>query len=162
MFIKQFKIWIDRHFLLMLSVPLIILSIIYINYGEIFGAFLTKHPDLYKLFQLQTQISVFSSDIKIPEHIKYLGYDTIIFLYLFFYCYFATYCYNTLYLLAHHKGSKGMMIIECVIFLIVYKIIVSPHLAFWFVFFGYFIASLIILIIFLYWIYAIRMFNEEK
>lgn len=161
-YISQFRNWLIRNILLLLMVPVIILSWIYINYANVIGKFLLERPDLFKLYQLKNQITIFTSKIDLPVHITSLGYDVTIFLYILYVVWLATHTYYTYYQLSHNKGSKEGLLMETIILLVVYILFASPKLALWIVLSGYFAISLIILVIALYWIYSIKLKNEEK
>lgn len=160
--ILKFRNWLIRNLILLLALPLIILSMIVISYGDIIGNFISEHPDLIKLYQLKNQISVFSSNIELPQHVKCLGYESSILLYILFLVWLAVHFYYSYYKLSHKEGSKSLMLSETVIILTAYLFVVSPKLANWIVLLGYCVIASNILIIILYWIDELKSRNEKE
>jgi hypothetical protein len=152
----QYRSWFKSNLFILLAVPVVVLSMIYISYGKIIEAFLLAHPDIVKLYQLQTQINIFASRLDLPIHVKALGYYSTIFIYILFFGWLVSHGYQSYKKLSHREGSKAAMLLETITILSIYILIISPGLLIWISLIGYCLITAIIVIIIFYWIYAIK------
>lgn len=147
-----------KNLLLLSLLPLTVLAVIFISYGEVIDKILSKNPELFKLFQFKTQLKVLS-EIKIPSHVKSLGYDSVIFIILLFFTWLLThslYCYLQL---SHKAGSKALLFFETMLLLLIFIFIVSPHSSLIIIVLGYAFLAIQTILIGLYWGYSLKL-NE--
>ena len=158
--IIEFRSWMGRNLIPFLVVPILIISMICIGYGEVINAFLKDHPELFKLYIIQNQISLFTSDIDLPGHIKVLGYDSAVFILLLFEFWLVLNLIYSYYSLSRSAKSLVEVSLHTFLVIVLYVFVITPHLAFWMVFTGYIILSVNCVIILLYLLYRTR-FNKK-
>lgn len=152
----MFRNWLINNLILLFILPLAVVSIIFINYGDVIDKVISKNTELFKLFQLKTQLKVLTYDIEIPVHVKSLGYDSVIFLILLFYTWLLThtlYCYLEL---SQQSGSKARLVLETILLLLLFIFIVSPNLPLSIIVLGYSALAAQIILIALYWGYSLK------
>jgi len=103
-----FRNWFSKNLILLVILPLIINSIIFITNGAVIDKVLAKNPEFLKLFQLNTQLKVLN-ETEIPYYVKSLGYDLVILVIVVFFIWLLNhtlYCYLQL---SHKTGSKVLL-----------------------------------------------------
>jgi len=153
---------IIRNLITFSAVPFIILIFIYISYGEILEGFFGELEDLPKLYQLQSQIEIFKSDVYLPFFVKDIGYYSILGLYLCFVLWIISFSYLTYLKLSNQVGSKFIMFIEWALILCIYIFIISPDLTLWLIILGYLFIIIDFAIFIMYWIYQLNSKYEKK
>jgi len=151
-----FRNWFIRNLILFLILPLTALLLIFTFFSGTIDRFLFQNPELFKLYQLQTQLRVLSSDVGLPSHIRSLGYDSVIFLCLLYIVWILThtvYCYVQL---SNQFGSKTLLFLETIFLIAIFIFIVGPELSFGIIVLGYFVIAVQIILICLYWGYSLR------
>jgi hypothetical protein len=151
-----FRNWLIKNLILLLILPLTVISIIFINYGEVIEKILLKNPVLFDLFQLKTQLKVLS-EIDIPSQVKSLGYDSVIFIILIFFIWLfnhTLYCYLQL---SYKTGSRVLLFFETILLLLLFIFIVSPHFSLLFIVLGYSLLAIQIILIGLYSVYSLKL-----
>lgn len=160
-FITRYRNWLNSNLLILFAFPILILVIIYINFGTIISAFLLNNPNLCKVWQLHSHILIFSSDIRLPFNVKALGFNVTVFIYLLFWGLLLTniyLCYNAL---SNNKGLKLEMVLKTILILAIYMFSIIPGLNIWLTIFGYLIIICTFSLISLYWMYK-KSLNERK
>jgi len=152
----MFRNWLINNLILLLILPLTVISIIFINYGDEIDKVLSKNPELFKLFQLKTQLKVLSYEIEMPSHIKSLGLDTVIFLILLFFTWLITHSFFCYLQLSQQSGSKARLFFETILLFLIFIFIVSPNLPFAIIVLGYFVLAAQVILIGLYWSYSLK------
>lgn len=152
----MFRNWLINNLILLLILPLVVVSIIFINYGDVIEKVLSKNTALFKLFQLKTQLIVLSYDIEIPAHVKSLGYDSVIFLILIFYTWLLTHTFFCYLELSQQSGLKARLFFETILLLLIFIFIVSPNLPLAVIVLGYSALAAQIILIALYWGYSLK------
>jgi len=152
----MFRNWLINNLILLLILPLAVISIIFINYGDAIDKVLSKNPELFKLFQLKTQLLVLSYEIDMPSHIKSLGYDSVIFLFLLFFSWLLTHSFFCYLQLSQQSGSKARLLFETILLLLIFIFIVSPNLSLTIIVLGYSAIVAQIILIALYWGYSLK------
>lgn len=150
-----FRNWFAKNMVLLLIFPLIVISFVFINYGEEIDKVLLRNPSLFKLFQLKTQLKVLS-EIEIPSHIKSLGYDSVIFIFILFFSWILTHSFYCYFQLSRNEGSKSLLFFETMLLLLIFIFIVSPHLSLMIIVIGYAFLAVQIILIGLYWGYSLK------
>jgi hypothetical protein len=153
-----FRNWFSKNLILLLILPLIINTIIFITNGEEIDKVITENSEFLKLFQLNTQLKVLN-ETEIPYYVKSLGYDSVILIIVLFFIWLLNhtlYCYLQL---SHKTGSKVLLVVETILLLLIFIFIVSPHFPLLIFVFGYALLAIQIILIALYWVYSLK-FNE--
>lgn len=156
LYFVMFRNWLINNLILLLILPLTVVSIIFINYGDAVDKVLSKNQELLKLFQLKTQLIVLSYDIEIPTHVKSLGYDSVIFLILLFFTWLLTHSFYSYLQLSQQSGSKASLFFETSLLLVIFIFLVSPNLPLVIIVLGYSAISAQIMLIALYWGYSLK------
>ena len=159
-FFLIFRNWLIKNLVILLFLPLTVISTIFVIYGEVIDKLLTLNPELFKLFQLMTQLHVLSSELNIPAHIRSLGCDSIIFLILIYFVWLFTHSFYCYIQLTYQYGLKGLLFLETVLLLLIFIFIVSPSLPLMIAVLGYSIIAAQIILIGLYWRYSLSSKNE--
>jgi len=152
----MFRNWLINNMILLLLLPLTVISIIFINYGNVIDKVLQKNPELFKLFQLKTQLKVLSYEIEMPSHIKILGYDSVIFLILLFFTWLLTHSFFCYLQLSRQSGSKSRLFFETILLLLIFIFIVNSNLPLAIIVLGYSALAAQIFLIALYWGYSLK------
>ncbi len=160
-YINLFKGYRKSLFIL-LVIPVIIISCIYINYGETIDLHLERNKTITKIYQLKTHYDIFKLDTEfssmnpMPIIVMKLGYYSSIMYYILFFGWLLITAALTYLNLSFNKGSRSTMLLETFLLLVIFVIIVSPGLSIWLSILGFLIIAFLIAIILMYWFYAIR------
>ena len=160
--ISRYRNWLNSNLLLLFAFPVLVLIMIYISYGTIIGSFLQNNYNLCKVWQLNSLILTFSSDIDIPFHIKALGFNAAIFIYMLFVGLLISHLYLTYDSLSSNEGSKLELVLKTILVLLIFIFSIRPGLNIWIALSGYFIIVCIFLLIFLYWIVEKKTLDEKE
>lgn len=152
----MFRNLVTQNLVLLLIFPWTVITFIFINYGDVIDKFLSLNQELFKLFQLKTQLKVLS-EIEIPSHIKSLGSDSVIYIILVYFTWLLTHSFYCYLQLSHKIGSKALLFFETLLLLIIYIFIVSPHFSSIIIVFGYAVIATQIILIGLYWGYSLKL-----
>jgi hypothetical protein len=138
-------------------IPLILLGYIYIFYGEVFDNAIIEHFNKLKLYQLQTQLSIFNNEVlhvplkNIPKTTELIGYYSVIFIYIIFSAWLVLFSISTYLKLSQKVGFKFMILLELSLILSIYIFSISPGLNLWLFLIGYLIILAVLIILTLYW-----------
>jgi len=152
----MFRNWLINNLIILIILPLTVTSIIFINYGDVIDKVLQNNPELFKLYQLKTQLKILSFDIEMPSHIKSLGYDSVIFLILLFFTWLLTHSFFCYTQLSQQLGSKARLFFETILLLLIFIYFVSPDLPLAVIVLGYSAVAAQIILIALYWAYSLK------
>ncbi len=150
-----FRNWLINNLILLLILPITVISVIFISYGEVIDKVLLKNPVLFKLFQLKTQLKVLS-EIEIPSHVKSLGSYSVIFIILLFFTWLLSHSFYCYLQLSHKTGSKALLFFETIILFLIFIFILCPNMPLVISILGYAVLAAQIILIGLYWGYSLK------
>lgn len=152
--LKALKNW-KRSLLTFSLLPLILIGLIYINYGDVYNSFFSEGSSIRQFFILSSQLTVFNSNISLPFIVKILGKASIVYLFFTLLIWCLLFSFSTYIELSQQKAIKLNLLLELVLFTLIFYYFISFANLYIFI-----IVSAIILfdltVIILYWIYELK------
>lgn len=147
-----------KHFFLLLSIiPIVLIGMIYIVYGDIINPLFVEKSSLIDFLKLSNQHALFSSEISLPFIVKSLGSLSTIMINTTF----LLWLFMHVIITSQHIGNKVGLVIELLIIASLYFLIISPKSII-----IYILGTIIIIadlaLIASYWFNQIKTGNEKQ
>ena len=145
----------------LLVMSVIIVSVIFINYGNTVDKYLEKNNIETKIYQLKTHYDFFRFDSafpplkEIPLIVLKLGYYSIILIYSLFFLWLLFHAFSTYSKLFYNKGAKFLMVLETLFILFIFILIINPGLNIWLSVVTFLCIAFVLIMTLMYW-YAIK------
>jgi hypothetical protein len=151
-----------KNIVTLIILPLITFFFIFISYGEVIQQYLFKNPESYRLYELNTINQIISQISVLPNHIKSLAIDMVIYSYVLFLSWLLLFIYYCYYKLSRKQFNFTLIIIEFAMLLLTYVFIISPGLSKEFYIIGYLLFFLLIVMHFIYILYFKKIQDEKE
>jgi hypothetical protein len=148
-------------------VSVLFIGSIYILYGEELKGIFTHYPDL-RLYQLYSQYVFFKNEtistvrIGLPATTAFVGYYSIISVYILFYAFLILAGISTYLKLLNGTMAKAVLMIEWIILLTLFVVFFNPGLGLFLSVLGYLLILGAFFLLLLYRIHEIKSLNEKK
>ena len=137
-------------------VPLILIGVIYIVYGPAFDSYFSETKLIKGFFILPFHLSFFSSNNSLPFIVKIIGKTSIFYIYTTFLIWGLLFSLVSYIELSKQVAMKLNLLIELLLFTLVFYNIFPFSKLFVFTFIGFLIILLDLTVIILYWIYDLK------
>jgi len=153
---------LKRNALILLIVPLVLIGVINITYGEYYDAIIgLQYLEQTSIFQLHNQLRIFKNDIplsigRLPLVVRDIGYYSVLVIYIFLVVWIVTFSISNYLKLIYRKGYKILMLLELLFMVVVFTYSVKPGMGLIFSMLGYLIFFMFLTILLFYWLEEIR------
>jgi len=154
--------YLRKNLLVLFVIPIILIGFIYIQYGDIFDGIILHHHNNLKFYQLHIQLAIFSGDFFqvplrfLPQVTASIGYYSVTALYILFSLWILLFATSSYLQLSQRTGSKIGILVELFTIFTIYITSICPGLNLWLSIFGYFIITIVFIMLLLYWAYEIK------
>lgn len=161
-FFLKIRKFLIEHIISLLLFPILIFVLLFTFYGSEFHNYIVNNPDKYKLYELTSIYTIFKQITYLPNHLRNLAFDLVIYSYVLFAGWLILFIYSCYYRLSRRIYNLNFIFLEFAILITVYVFTMSPGLPLTYKLLGYLTFLFLIVLCLIYCAYFKKIRHEKE